>query len=416
MIIGKTTYRSEEKKFYIKPDDRRRHIYCCGKTGMGKSVLLENMCIQDIQEGRGVCFIDAHGESAQRLLKAIPSNRINDTIYFNPSDTEFPIAFNPMDSKEDKFLTVSGIVSVFKKIWAESWGPRLEDTLRNTLLALLDSKSTLLGVQRMLRDESYRNKIISKVSDPIIKAFWTKTFSKWNERYREEAIAPIQNKVGQFLSSPIIRNIVGQIKTSFDFREIMDNQKILIVNLSKGLIGEDNASLLGSLITTKLYLAAMSRADIVESERNDFFLYIDECQNFTTESFANILSEARKYKLNIILANQYTSQLPDSIRDAIFGNCGSYISFRVGVDDGELLEKVLQPFLQEDLTRLEKYNIYISLSIEGKTGNAFSAVTFPPIDLSNTEPNAEKVIKASREKYAKNRANVEESITRWSCG
>ena len=414
LAIGKTNFRRKETTFGIKNDDRRRHIYCVGKTGCGKSELLANMAIQDIRAGSGICFVDPHGDIAEKLIKAIPTTRINDVVYFNPDDREFPIAFNIMDSQEDKHLTASGIVGVFKKIWADSWGPRLEDTLRNTLLALLDSQSNLLGVQRMLRDEGYRNQIVGKVQDPVVKAFWEKTFAKWNERYREEAIAPIQNKVGQFLSSSVIRNIVGQSKSSFDVREIMDNQKILIVNLSKGKLGEDNSALLGAMLITKIFLSAMSRQNIPEDQRKDFYLYVDEFQNFATESFANILSEARKYKLNLIIANQYIEQIDEKVRAAIFGNCGSIVSFRVGSADAETLEKELPPFTQVDFINLPKYSIYLKLLIDGLAGDAFSAITLPPMDLSETQINEEKVIKQSRQRYSRPKKDVEDRIIKWS--
>lgn len=413
-LIGKTNFRNEQRTFGIKEEDRRRHIYCVGKTGSGKSTLLENMAIQDIQNGNGICFIDAHGDSSENLLESIPSHRINDVVYFNPSDIDYPIAFNPLDSVTDKSLTASGLIAVFKKIWAQSWGPRLEDTLRNTLLALLENSSTLLDVQRMLREEAFRNKIVSNLKDPVVKNFWTKTFAKWNDRYREEAVAPVQNKIGQFISSPLIRNIIGQKKTSFHIRSLMDNKKILIMNLAKGKIGEDNSALLGALMITKIQLSAMERGDIPEDERKDFHLFVDEFQNFATESFCNILSEARKYRLNLILANQYIEQIDEPVRNAIFGNCGTIIAFRVGSQDGQALEKELPPFTQEDFINLPRYSIYLKLCIDNQTCLAFSADTLPQIDLKDTELNAEKIIRCSRQRYCKPKKNVEEMISKWS--
>lgn len=417
-FFAKTNFRNQERIFGIKTDDRRRHIYVIGKTGMGKTNLLEHLAIQDIQNDRGVCFVDPHGDTAEKLIKAIPSHRINDVIYFNPADQDYPIAFNVMEKVDPAYrhLIASGLVGVFKKIWADSWGPRLEYILRNAILGLLEYPgATLLGVTRILVDKKYRNRVVEKITDPVVKSFWVDEFSKWNERVLQEVISPIQNKVGQFLSSSLIRNIVGQTKSSFDIREIMDNKKILILNLSKGRIGEDNSALIGAMMITKIQLAAMARVDMPENERNDFYLYVDEFQNFATESFANILSEARKYRLNLTLANQYITQVEERVRDAIFGNAGTIISFRVGAMDSEFLEKEFFPiFTANDLVNLPKFHVYLKLMIDGIAGDAFSASTLPPISLDNTKQNGEKVIKVTRERYTANRAEVEEKIARWS--
>ncbi|MEP7162476.1 MAG: type IV secretion system DNA-binding domain-containing protein, partial [Candidatus Moraniibacteriota bacterium] len=382
-FFAKTNFRNQERVFGIKADDRRRHMYLLGKTGMGKTNLMENLAIQDIQAGRGICFIDPHGDVALKLIKAIPASRINDVIYFDPADQDFPIAFNILEQvgSDQRSLVASGLVGVFKKIWADSWGPRLEYILRNAILALLEYPgSTLLGVMRILVDKSYRERVIEKVQDPVVKSFWRDEFSGWNERVLQEVISPIQNKVGQFTSNSLIRNIIGQTGSSFDVREIMDQKKILIMNLAKGKIGEDSTALLGAMMVTKIQLAAMGRVDIPEEEREDFFLYVDEFQNFATESFANILSEARKYRLDLILANQYITQLEEPVRDAVFGNAGTIVTFRVGAADAEFLEKEFEPiFLPNDLVNLPKYNIYLKLMIDGITGDAFSATTLPPI-------------------------------------
>lgn len=416
--FAKTNFRNQERVFGIKTDDRRRHMYVIGKTGMGKTNLLETMVIQDIQNGKGVAYVDPHGDTAEKLIKSIPANRINDVIYFNPADQEFPIAFNVMERVDAKqrHLIASGLVGVFKKIWADSWGPRLEYILRNAILALLEYPgSTLLGVTRILVDKSYLKRVTEKITDPVVRSFWVDEFPKWNERVLQEVISPIQNKVGQFLSSSLIRNIVGQTKSSFDVRDVMDNKKILIMNLSKGRIGEDNSALLGAMMITKIQLAAMARVDIPEEERHDFHLYVDEFQNFATESFANILSEARKYHLNLILANQYVSQIDEKVRDAIFGNAGTLVSFRVGAADAEFLEKEFEPiFMMNDLVNLPKYNIYLKLMIDGIAGNAFSAITLAPVDIHLTTENEEKVVKVSRERYATRCEEVEEKIRRWS--
>ena len=417
-FFAKTNFRNAERVFGIKQDDRRRHMYVIGKTGMGKTNLLENLAIQDIQKGHGIAFIDPHGDTAEKLIKAIPSNRINDVIYFNPADQDYPIAFNVMEkvSPEYRHLVASGLVGVFKKIWADSWGPRLEYILRNAILGLLEYPgSTLLGVTRILVDKSYRDRVVEKITDPVVRSFWVDEFSKWDPRVLQEVISPIQNKVGQFLSSALIRNIVGQTVSSFDVRKIMDERKILIMNLSKGRLGEDNSALLGAMMITKIQLAAMGRVDIPEETRADFYLYVDEFQNFATESFANILSEARKYHLNLILANQYVTQIQEEVRDAIFGNAGSIISFRVGAMDAEFLEKEYEPvFMMNDIVNLPKYHIYLKLMIDGIAGDAFSATVLPPIKIEGDPETEAKIINSSRERYTAKKEDVEEKIRRWS--
>jgi CxxC-x17-CxxC domain-containing protein len=417
-FFAKTNFRNQQRVFGIKTDDRTRHMYIIGKTGMGKTNLLENLVVQDIRNGHGICYIDPHGDTAEKLLKAIPSERINDVIYLNPSDQNYPLAFNVMESVDPDYrhLVASGLIGVFKKIWADSWGPRLEYILRNAILALLEYPgSTLLGVTRILVDKKYRERVVEKVTDPVIRQFWVDEFPKWSDKVLQEVVSPIQNKVGQFLSSSLIRNIVGQTTSSFDIRNAMDTRKILIINLSKGRIGEDNGALLGAMMITKIQLAAMGRVDIPEEERKDFYLYVDEFQNFATESFANILSEARKYRLNLVLANQYITQIDEKVRDAIFGNAGTIISFRVGATDAEFLEKEFAPvFVQNDIVNLPKYNIYLKLMIDGIAGDAFSAQVLPPVYIGDTSDNEEKIIAASRERYASSKEEVEDNISRWS--
>ncbi len=417
-FFAKTNFRNHDRAFGIKTDDRRRHMYMIGKTGMGKSNLLENLAIQDIQAGRGIAYIDPHGDTAEKLIQAIPTDRLNDVIYFNPADQDFPIAFNILEqvAPEYRSLVASGLIGVFKKLWADSWGPRLEYILRNDLLALLEYPgSTLLGVNRMLVDKDYRKKVLEKVTDPVVRSFWVDEFTKWNDRVLQEVISPIQNKVGQFLSNTMIRNIIGQSQSSFDIRGIMDNRKILIMNLAKGRIGEDVSGMLGALMITKIQLAAMSRVDIPEETRQDFYFYVDEFQNFATDSFANILSEARKYRLNLILANQYVAQLGEVVRDAIFGNAGTIVSFRVGAVDAEFLEKEFEPvFMTNDIVNLPKYHVYLKLMIDGIAGDAFSATTLPPIEIESTTENTEKIIQLSRENYTNSRLDVEDQIRRWS--
>ena len=422
--FAETTFRNIRKKFGIKTDDRRRHIYTVGKTGMGKTVMLENMAIQDIQAGKGVGFVDPHGEAAERLLDFIPSNRINDVLYFNPADLSCPIAFNVMEKVdlEHRHLVTSGLMGVFKKIWPDVWSARMEYILNNSILALLEYPgSTLLGVNRMLADTDYRKKVVERITDPVVKAFWITEFARYTQRYEVEATAAIQNKVGQFISNPLIRNIIGQVQTTIDMRAVMDEGKILIANISKGRIGEDNSRLLGALVITKLQLAAMSRVDIPEEKRKDFHLYVDEFQNFATESFVNILSEARKYRLSLVLGNQYISQLEEMtptgrstrVRDAIFGNIGTMIIFRVGAEDAEFLENEFLPELTaNDLVNLAKYNVYLKLMIDGIAGRPFSAETLPPM-AKPEKSSREKIIKVSRERYGTSRQVVEEKIRRW---
>ena len=416
-FFGETTFRRDRKRFGIKLDDRRKHMYLIGKTGMGKTNMMANMAIQDIRNGHGLAFVDPHGETAEGLLDFIPSNRINDVIYFNPADLDYPIAFNVMEKidVEHRHLVASGLMGVFKKIWPDVWSARMEYILNNAILALLEYPgSTLLGINRMLADPAYRKKVVEKITDPMSKAFWVQEYARYTQRYEVEATAAIQNKVGQFVSAPLIRNIIGQVSSKIDMRDIMDNKKILIVNLSKGRIGEDNSTLLGALLVTKLQLAAMSRVDIPEEQREDFFLYVDEFQNFATESFATILSEARKYRLDLIMGHQYITQMTEEVRDAVFGNVGTLVAFRIGAEDAEFLEKEFDPeFLATDLINSAKYNIYLKLMIDGLTGRAFSAQTLPPI-LRLEESSRDKIIKVSRERYATPKKVIEDKITRWA--
>jgi len=417
-MLGKTDFRGMHHEFGIHTLDRRRHVYIIGKTGMGKSTLLENMIYSDVMSGKGVGLIDPHGDTADRVLNFIPAHRTNDVIVIDPSDREFPVAFNMLDNIDPALNSIvcSGLVGIFKKLYAESWGPRLEHILRNTILALLEYPSaTMLGITRMLQDEDFRQKVIRKVEDPIVKGFWLNEFEKYGEKQRMEAISPVLNKVGQFLSSSIMRNIVGQPKSEIDLRYAMDHHRIVIVNLSKGKIGEDNSALLGSMIITKFQLDAMSRANIPEKDRNDFYLYVDEFQNFATDSFATILSEARKYRLNLTMANQYIAQMPDEVRDAVFGNVGSTVSFQVGFDDAEVIssqfsEEVMPP----DLVSLSKYTAYTKLLIDGMPSKTFSINTIPPIEIDPEKGRRDKIVRISRERFSQPRAVVEDKIKRWS--
>jgi len=414
--FAKTNFRNLDRKFGIKPDDRRRHMYLIGKTGMGKTTVIENMVISDIRAGRGLALVDPHGDLVEKVIDYIPSYRINDVVYLNPADTEFPIGFNVLESVDpnQRHLVASGLMGVFTKIWEGVWSARMEYILNNCILALLEYPgSTMLGIARILVDKRYRRKVVSKITDPIVKSFWNDEYEAYNTNFRNEAIAPIQNKVGQFLSSSIIRNIVGQPKSTIDLRDIMDGNKILLFNLAKGRIGEDNSSLLGAMIITRLQLAAMSRVDVPEEERSDYYLYVDEFQNFATESFASILSEARKYRLNLIIAHQYIEQLDEKVRGAVFGNIGTIVCFRIGAADAEFLAKEFYPtFEEEDLLNLTKYNVYLKLMIDGVASDPFSAITLPPIEGRTN--NRTKITRVSRERYGKPKELVEEKIIRWT--
>lgn len=414
--FAETDARNKRLKFGIKAKDRTRHVYVIGKTGMGKSTLLENMAVQDIQGGEGMCFIDPHGKTADLLLEYVPKERIRDVIVIAPFDLENPISFNVLESVEasKRHLVVGGLMSTFKKIWEDAWSARMEYILTNTLLALLEApNTTLLGVNRMLSDKAYRNEIISHVTDPSVKSFWVKEFANYTERMAAEAVPAIQNKVGQFTANPLIRNMIGQPNSSFDFRKAMDERKIIIINLSKGRIGDENMKLLGGLLVTKIYLAAMSRADVPDRVMKmlpNFYLFVDEFQNFANASFADILSEARKYKLNLTIAHQYIEQMDEIVRPAVFGNVGTMIAFRVGATDAEVFEKEFAPvFVLEDLVNLGFAQIYLKLMIDGLSSAPFSATTLPPIPHPDTSF-VNEIIAASREQFARPRAEVEAAV------
>ena len=406
--IAVTNFRGHNTMFGIHRKDRSRHLYIIGQTGVGKSGMLELLTISDIYSPYGFAVIDPHGDYAQSILKRIPEGRVNDVIYFNPADTDFPIAFNPMEVTDPKLKThtASELIGVLKRMF-ESWGPRLEYILRYSLLALLDyPDTTMLDITRILTDKKFRDEVLTYVEDPVVKNFWTVEFASWNDKFQAEAVAPVLNKVGAFTANPIVRNIIGQPKSSFNIRHIMDDRKILIVNLSRGLIGEDNASLLGALLVTKMQLGAMSRADIPADQRIPFYLYVDEFQNFATDSFATILSEARKYALNLTVANQYTAQMSLEVRDAVFGNVGSIISFRTSADDARIMQKYFEPqFTELDIVHLHNLHFAISMIIEGEKVPAFSATSLRLPDFG--QDFSPQIIANSRERYAVGRSGIE---------
>ncbi|HKM20395.1 MAG TPA: type IV secretion system DNA-binding domain-containing protein [Candidatus Dojkabacteria bacterium] len=416
--FAETSYRDMKVEFGLKRRDRVRHFYLLGKTGTGKSTLFKNMFISDVLAGDGACFVDPHGDTVEELLSYIPPNRVQDVVYFNPTDVDHPVGFNLLELKDksQRDLIADGVVEVFKKQFGDSWGPRLQYILTNTVATLAEAQGTsLLAVTRILIDKNYRKFILKQLNDPILYKFWAEEYAQMaeNSRLVTEAVSPIQNKVGRFISSAVTRNIVGQVKSTIDLREIMDNQKILLVNLAQGRLGEETASLLGGMIITRLQATAMERVDIPEEERKDFFLFVDEFQNFATESFAKILSEARKYKLNLTMTNQYIDQLPLTVRQAIFGNVGTLGSFVVSQADASILEKEFAPVVSsDDLVSLDAYAMYIKLCIDGMTSVPFSAKSLP---VRYQKYNLrDEIVAASREKYGMPREEIEDRIMRWS--
>jgi hypothetical protein len=402
-FFAKTLFQNRETIFGIKDMDRLRHIWTVGKTGTGKSTMIANMVIDDFKKGRGVAIIDPHGDLCDDLLDYIPKSRINDTVYFNPADREHPIVINPLEvtNREEAELVVSGLMSIFTKVWANVWSARMEYILRNSFMSLAEiPNSTLADVLKLLSNQSFRNKIVSKLEDPALVHFWKEEFDKMPEKFQKEAIAPIQNKVGQFVTSPMIRRIIGTPKSTISIDDIMDKKKILIVNLSQGRLGEDNAALLGAMFITKFQLSAMRRINLPKEARIPFYLYVDEFQNFATESFIKILSEARKFGLALTLANQYMAQIPPEIQKAIFGNAGSLISFAIGAEDAAIVHKEFaEVFSQNDLVNLQNYQIALKLMIGWHTTRPFFAYTLP-LPASKNQ-NRKKVIDVSRERYAK---------------
>lgn len=402
-FIGRTEFKNRLTTFGIRNEDRRRHIYIIGKTGVGKTTLIANMAIADMKNDQGLAVIDPHGDLCEILLNYVPSHRINDVCYFNPADRERSVRINPLEVKNPAHaeLIASGIISIFQKLYAFSWGPRLEHILRNSLLTLVQIPDTTLNdILRLLTDDKYRQKATAELKDKVLQDFWSKEFAKMSPRLRSEAISPILNKVGQFVSSPLIRNIIAKPKSTIDLEDVMNNGKILLANLSQGRLGEDNSALLGAMLITKLQLAAMNRVNLPEEKRRDFYLYVDEFQNFATTSFIKILSEARKYRLNLALANQYMAQISENVQSAIFGNAGTLIAFLVGAEDGQILSREFgEEYEESDLVSMSKFQIISKLSIGKLTSRPFLGQTLPLPKSSNQ--NSEKVIRVSRERFGK---------------
>ncbi len=409
--VATTNFRGHNTMFGMPRTDRSRHLYIIGQTGVGKSGLLELLTISDIYSPYGFAVVDPHGDYAINILRRIPAERANDVIYFNPADTDFPMAFNPLEVTDPKLKThtASELIGVLKRMF-ESWGPRLEYILRYSLLALLDyPNATMLDITRILTEKKFRQDVMRYVQDPVVRNFWNIEFASWNDKFAAEAVAPVLNKVGAFVANPLVRNIIGQPKSSFNVRQIMDEGKILLVNLSRGLLGEDNAALLGSLLVTKIQLAAMSRADMPADQRTPFYLYVDEFQNFATDSFATILSEARKYGLNLTVANQYTAQMAIEVKDAVFGNVGSIIAFRMGADDARVMLRYFEPAFEEyDLVHMHNRHFVISMTIEGEKTPAFSSISLnlPPLQTDYSAA----IVENSHRLYASSLESVERYV------
>ena len=416
IVIGnRVSWGGTETRFGISTADSRRHVYILGKTGSGKTSLLHNLLVQLIEAGHGVALIDPHGDLAHDILDYIPPWRNRHLVYLNPADQDFPIGINLLSDvpPDNRHQVASGIVSSFKSIWRDSWGPRLAYILYNPLSALLDCENTtILGIPRLLTDSTYRKWVVKQVLDPLVRSFWLTEYENYDLRFMREAIAPIQNKIGQFLTTPAIRNILGQVRSKIDFRFMMDDQRIFIANLSKGALGEEKANLLGSLLVTQFQLAAMSRTDILEHERADFFLLIDEFQSLTTDSFASILSEARKYRMSLVLSHQYLGQIQPEVRDAILGNIGTTISFTVGGSDAEILEKEFgNAYVAQQFTDLKRYEIIVKLLSDGVHLEPFRGRTLPTMGIPCFHRDV--LIRQSREKYAEKRNVIESRIERW---
>ena len=415
IVLGVREEWGRETPFVLSPRDRRHHLYAIVKSGTGKTTLLRNLILQDIVAGHGVAVIDPHGDLANDILDHIPSHRIEDVTYFNPADTEFPVGFNLLGSTPpaERHLVASGVVSAFKAIWPDFWGPRLEYILYAAVAAILDCENvSLLGVQRMLTDGRYRAWVVRQIKDPMVRSFWVNEFENYDRKFLHEAIAPIQNKVGQLLMSPHVRNILGQVRSRIDARFMMDNGRIFIADVSKGKLGADKSNLMGAFLVTQFQLAAMSRADVPESERRDFFLYVDEFQSFASESFVSVLSEARKYRLCLTLSHQYTDQLRPEVRDAVFGNVGSIVAFRVGQRDAEILEREFgEAYPARRFVDLHNHEICIKILKDGEHGDPFVARTLPP--WGDRHDHRHKIVRRSREKYGLPRKTIEDKIRRW---
>lgn len=413
----RTDYLGETTSVRISEKDRMRHMYILGKTGVGKSTLMYNMFMQDVLDGKGCCVVDPHGDLVEQILKNFPKNRVNDLVILDPTDATFPFAFNILDSslEDSNDLIVAGVIDVFKKLYGHSWGPRMEYIMRNALMALVEVKGqTLLSLQRFLVEDAYRGQIIKQVQDPVVKKFWVEEFGKLDSRSKKEYVAPILNKIGQFMSVSYIRNILGQVKSKVDFFWMMNKGKVVLIKLPKGQLGEENATLLGAMMLTFLQLQVMRRQSLEVEDRKDFYLYVDEFQNFATSSFEVLLSEARKYGLGLVVANQFLSQLEESTREALLGNVGTLLSFRLGLKDGELIAKYLGSNVHVDnLLDMPKFKALVKTLIDGEVAPVFTLYCKNPFELHENKAEIEKILRAVRDRYTTDKSKVEEKIGRF---
>ncbi len=429
VLLGRNIYRGVETKIHASRDDRRRHMYILGRTGVGKTELMKYMSVQDIQNGEGLCVIDPHGDYIEDILPHIPKNRAEDVILFEPFDVERPMGLNMLEvfSEDQKDFAVQEMISIFYKLVTDPamLGPMFEHNMRNAMLTLMadnEHPGTIVDIPRIFTDTEFQKYKIGKVTDPVVRAFWEKEMAKTSDFHKSEMLGYLVSKVGRFVENATMRNIVGQSKSSFNFREIMDNGKILLVNLAKGKVGEMNAKLLGLILVSKIQMAAMSRADIPEDQRRDFYLYVDEFQNFITDAFSSILSEARKYRLNLIIGHQFLAQLAQGagahgagssdLRDAVFGNAGSMISFRIGVEDAETMAKEFAPVFNEfDLLNVDRFNAFVKLMINGTASKPFNMATYPLLKPTAEQASTASAIRQlSRLKFGRSRLEVEEEI------
>jgi type IV secretory pathway TraG/TraD family ATPase VirD4 len=415
IALGLRNSYGTERPFGLGVEDARRHVYVVGQTGSGKSTLLRNILLQHIAAGHGVALLDPHGDLAEELLDHFPPSRADDLVYFHPADADFPISINPLArvSPHERPLVTAGLISAFKSIWRDNWGPRLEYILANTIAALLEAPNTsLLGINRMLSDDAYRAWVVRQVRDPFVRAFWTEEFAQYDPRFLREAVAPIQNKLGQLLLSPLLRNVLGQVRTKVNLRLMMDSRRVFIANLAKGRLGAEPANLLGALLAAQFQHAAMTRADLPEADRTDFFLIIDEFHNFSTDAFASALAEARKYRLSLTLAHQYLDQLPPELSSAVFGNVGTLIAFRVGHADADFLSREFGgTFTPEQFADLDQYEVFVRTLSNGIPLEPFRAKTHAP--FSGRHGRRHRLIARCREKYATPRAVVEDKLRCW---